>query len=270
MEPRFTARTGQTSFDIADRVEFGRDVVFGPACRTVRIGFGSTIGDDVYLDAPEIGIGDYCKLHRGCLLHGYRPLTIGHNCWVGQHSIIDSIGGATIGSNVGIGAQSQLWSHIKFGDTLAGCRWNADRPLVVEDDVWFVGHCIVSPIRARRRSMLLVGGVATRDMDENRVYAGAPAKDITDRVGPQFANVTPDQVAGRFADLVAQFRRETGVTETAFRVTVADDLAGRASSPGETIVCLRERTYLPARSEPEYRLMKFLLYDRAKFVPAGG
>lgn len=270
MEPRFTARTGLVRFDIADRVDFGRGVVFGPSCRAIHIGFGSVIGDDVYLDAPEIVVGDYCKLHRGCLLHGYQPLTIGHNCWIGQNSIIDSIGRATIGNNVGVGAQSQLWSHIKFGDTLSGCRWNSDRPLVVEDDVWFVGHCIVSPILARRRSMLLVGGVATRDMEENHVYAGSPARDITDKVGPQFAEVSSSEVDERFTALIAQFRSETGITEAGFRITVADTLTGRASSPGETVFCLHERTYLPARSEPEFRLMRFLLYDRAKFVPRKG
>lgn len=55
--------------------------------------------------------------------------------------------------------------------------------MVVEDGVWFVGHCLVSPIRAKARSMAMLGSVVTKDMDHNRIYAGTPAKDITDKVG---------------------------------------------------------------------------------------
>jgi acetyltransferase-like isoleucine patch superfamily enzyme len=264
----FRACSTSTEFRIADRVEFGRDVTFGPNCRRVDIGFGTELGDDIYIDVPELSIGDYVKIHRGGLVYGYQPCRIGHNCWIGQSCIIDSIGGTTIGNNVGVGAQSQLWSHIKFGDTLEGCRWNSSRELVVEDDVWFVGHCIVSPIHARRKAMLLVGGVITRDMEENHTYAGTPAKDVTDKVGPQFEERTLEQKLARFGEFCAEFVRETGIGQDRFRATVVDDLAGRESTEQETFFCLRTREYRPSRSDAEYRLMKFLLYDRAKFVPA--
>lgn len=268
-EQRFRALSSKTEFTIADRVGFGRNVTFGPNCRRVSIGFATELGDDLYIDVPELSIGDYVKIHRGGLIYGYQPCRIGHNCWIGQSTIIDSIGGTTIGNNVGIGAQSQLWSHIKFGDTLAGCRWNSARELVVEDDVWFVGHCIVSPIHARRRSMLLVGGVITHDMEENHVYAGTPAKDITDKVGPQFVERSAAEKARRFAELSEEFRRLTGIGLDQFEPVLVDELAGRQSDEKRTYFSLATRQYLPARSEAEYRFMKFLLYDKAKFVPAG-
>lgn len=263
-------RTGNpgTDFQIASHVHFGSNVGFGPNCRRVEIGYGTTLGDDVYIDVPELTIGDYVKIHRGGLIYGYEPCRIGHNCWIGQSTIVDSIGGTTIGNNVGIGAQSQLWSHIKFGDTLAGCRWNSARPLVVDDDVWFVGHCIVSPIHAHARSMLLVGGVVTQDMAENHVYAGVPAKDLTDKVGPQFGPVDHSEQLGRFEALHREFLSAGGLSPRDFTARVVDDLSGHESTPTETVFCIRTRSYLPARSEPEFRFMQFLLYDRAKFVPA--
>ena len=264
---RFSACDSGTEFQIGARAQFGRNVVFGPSCRRVDIGFGTSLGDDVYVDVPEISIGDYVKIHRGGLIYGYEPCRIGHNCWIGQSTIIDSIGGTTIGNNVGIGAQSQLWSHIKFGDTLAGCRWNSTKPLVVDDDVWFVGHCIVSPIHAHARSMLLVGGVLTQDMAENHVYAGVPAKDLTEKVGPQFGPVNYEEQLGRFESLHREFLAATGLTPRDFTARVVDDLTGELSSPTETVFCVRTRSYIPARSEPEFRFMKYLLYDRAKFVP---
>jgi thiamine monophosphate synthase len=59
--------------------------------------------------------------------------------------------------------------------------------------VWFVGHCIVSPINAKDKSMALVGSVVTKDMDENKIYAGSPAKDITEKVLPQFKKITIEE-----------------------------------------------------------------------------
>ena len=104
-----------TKFTLADQVTIGKNITFGPNCKSVSIGFGSYLGDDLYIDVPELVIGEYTTIHRGGTIHGYKACNIGHNCWVGQFVIIDSIGGTTIKNNVGIGAHSQLWSHMKFG-----------------------------------------------------------------------------------------------------------------------------------------------------------
>ena len=263
----FHASNAATEFHLADRVQFGRNVVFGPNCRRVDLGFATLLGDDLYIDVPELSVGDYVKVHRGGLVYGYQPCRIGHNCWIGQSAIIDSIGGTSIGNNVCVSAHSQLWSHMKFGDTLAGCRWNSAKPLVVDDDVWFGGHSIVSPIHAHRRSMLLAGGVITHDMAENNVYAGIPARDITDKVGPQFGPVDEREQLGRFEFLYHDFLAGSGLTPRDFGARVVDDLTGERSTPTETVFCIRTRSYIPARSEAEFRFMTYLLYDRAKFVP---
>ena len=39
----------------------------------------------------------------------------------------NEIGGMNIGNNCGIGAHSQLWSHIKYGDMLEGCRFLSEK-----------------------------------------------------------------------------------------------------------------------------------------------
>ena len=256
-----------TEFDIAKRVILGKNIFFGDNCKKIKIGFGTFLGDNLYIDLPELEIGNYCRIHNNGVIHGYQPCKIGHNCWIGQNTIIDSIGGTTIGNNVGIGAFSQLWSHIKFGDMLDGCRWNIHSPLIVDDDVWFVGHCIVSPIHAKRRSMLLIGSVATKDMEENHVYAGSPAKDITDKIGPQFSPVAYEQKIKKFNELYQEFLKTNHLTIDDFRATVVDDLNGKESTESETFFNLFDRTYQPSYSELEYLFFKFILYDRAKFIP---
>ncbi|MEN6461517.1 MAG: hypothetical protein ABFC94_09150 [Syntrophomonas sp.] len=256
-----------TRVSIADKVTLGKNIIFGSNCINICIGYGCFLGDDLYIDVPELKIGDYSTIHRGGTIHGYKQCSIGHNCWIGQYTIIDSIGGVQIANNVGIGASSQLWSHIKFGDTLEGCNWNKSKKLIIEDDVWIVGHCIVSPIRAEKKSMLLVGSVATNDMYENHIYAGSPAKDITESVGNQFVDIPFETKKQRFFNLYSEFMNLNKLYETNFRVYLSNNLDEVKSSETETFFDLNNRMYLPSRSKNEYKFMKYLLYDKAKFIP---
>ena len=260
---RYEARCENARIVIGDRVRIGRNVVFGPNCRNVEIGFGSFIGDDIYIDVEDLAIGEYTTIHHGSVVHGKKTV-IGHNCWFGHYTIIDSLGGDTrIGNNVGVGAHSQLWSHMKFGDVLNGCRWNSAGRLYLDDDVWLVGHSIVGPIHAKARSMLLTGGVAMKDMEENCVYAGAPAQNISAKVGAQFDDPSPGEKEAAFRALVTEFCQTTGCDPEKFLlVDQFDDDSIR------TQFNLRDRTYRPVRSEDEYQFIKFMLYEKAKWIPA--
>jgi acetyltransferase-like isoleucine patch superfamily enzyme len=232
----------------------------GGKARRVVIGDHCYIGAGVQIRCPDFRFGDYSKMHQNTTVHGYMPCHIGHNAWIGQNCIIDSIGGTTIGDNCGIGAHSQLWSHIKFGDTLEGCRFLSESELRVGKDVWFVGHCIVSPIVAEDRSMAMAGSVITKPMAYNTIYAGCPAKEISSRVGYQFAEVSPDEKLARLKAYLA----DSGVDATRVKV-VAD--ASEAIDPTVSYFIVASRTYTKRGSEAEVAFMKFLLPERAKFTP---
>ncbi len=226
----------------------------------VKIGDHSYIGANVQIICDHFELGDYCKVHHGTNIHGYKPCRIGHNAWIGQFCIIDSIGGVSIGHNCGIGASSQLWSHIKFGDMLEGNRFLSDRELSIGNDVWFVGHCIVSPIAAADKSMAMVGSVVTKDMGLNRVYAGVPAKDITDKTGPQFGPVSVEHKLKLMKEHLEVF---TGKTE---KIKIVEDVASFRSD-GASYFAVRTREYSKTNSEIEIAFMKFLLPEKAKFIP---
>ena len=53
--------------------------------------------------------------------------------------------------------------------------------------------CIVSPIKAEDKSIALVGSVVTGDMKFNTIYAGTPAKPVSEKIGPQFIERTVDE-----------------------------------------------------------------------------
>lgn len=254
-----------TNFQISETAEIHPSVVFGSNCQSIKIGHGSRIHRDVYIDVANLEIGDYVSIHHGSVLHG-ETIRIGHNCWIGHYCILDGHGGLlSIGNNVGIGAQSQLWSHISFGDTLNGCRFNSHDSLVIEDDVWFVGHCIVTPITAREKSMLMVGGTVTKDMEANHVYAGSPARDRTDVFGPQFSETSETQRVEVFRKLVEQYAEQAADTQF---IQIWDSTSRpEAAQYGHTLFAPGTRQYIPTYSERETQFMRFLLYDKAKFIP---
>jgi acetyltransferase-like isoleucine patch superfamily enzyme len=253
----------------AENISIGINTVIEPSAvirglngkaKSIIIGDNSYIGHNVQIIIDEFELGDYSKIHHGCNIHGYKPCQIGHNLWMGQYSIIDSIGGVCIGDNCGIGAHSQLWSHIKYGDMLEGCMFNSEKPLIIGKDVWFVGHCIVSPVTVHDKSMALVGSVIVKDMEYNTIYSGVPAKAITEKIGPQFIEVTLDQKFQKLNDYLKQFGRGGDKIKI---VHNSDEIYDDEIS----YFVVNDRKYTKRSTTEEIEFMKFLLPEKAKFTP---
>lgn len=252
----------------ADILKIGKNVIIEESAnirgingnaKEIIIGDNTYIGHNVQIICDYFSIGDYCKIHHDTNIHGYKPCKIGHNAWIGQFSIIDSIGGMTIGNNCGIGAHSQLWSHIKYGDTLEGCRFLSEKEMNVGNDVWFVGHCIVSPIVAKDKSMAMVGSVITKDMEFNTIYAGSPAKEISSKIGFQFNGISIE----RKLELMEKYLVESNCKN--IKVVASNDSFDFDDEISYFDVSTR--TYTKKGTENEIKFMKFLLPDRGKFTP---
>jgi len=255
----------------ADYIEIGSGTFIHPTAtikgvsgnaNRIVIGDNCFIGQDVQIIVDDFELGDYGKIQHHTNIHGYKPCKIGHNAWIGQYTIIDSIGGVSIGNNCGIGAHSQLWSHIKFGDTLEGCRFLSEKPLIIGDDVWFVGHCIVSPIIASNKSMAMVGSVVTKDMEFNQIYAGSPAKSISEKIGNQFEEV---DLEIKFQKM-NQYLSDSGVDLSKIRIVRSK---GDVDIDNQEIswFSVLERKYTKRGLDAEVSFMKFLLPEKGKFVP---
>ena len=251
----------------ADEIVLGKNVVISPTAvirglngnaKRVVIGDNTYIGDSVQIILDDFEIGDYCKVHHHCNFHGYNPMKIGHNAWIGQGTIIDSIGGMTIGNNFGVGAYSQLWSHARWGDPLAGCNYTEiTKPMVIGNDVWLVGHCIVSPVTIEDGAMALVGSVITKDMEANHIYGGAPAKDLTDKMLPQFT-LTAN---GEKKKILEQFELPVGIQWIEDNSEIVDDTISYFN--------ITDRTYTKRATDIEIEFMKKLQSKLIKFTPYG-
>lgn len=256
----------------AEEVTIGQGVVVEPGvlitgksgdAKRVVLGDFCYIGHGTRIIAPEFSLGDYSKFHMQGFAHGKHPMQIGRNCWIGGNCILDSTGGLDIDDNVGIGAQSQLWTHIQFGDVVEGCRFWSHRYMHVRKDAWFVGHCIVSPVDVGERAMALVGSVITRDMMPDRVYGGSPAKDITDKTGPQFEARTVAQKVSKLKEIIEEFESQNPHFRGAL-VAVHD--ASEIRNDERTYFDCSTRTYTKRLLEGEVAFMKAWV-PLVKFAP---
>lgn len=255
----------------SEEIYIGKNTIIEPSAKirgingkakSIFIGDNCYIGENVQIICDDFSLGDYSKLQHNINIHGYLPCHIGHNAWIGQFTIIDSIGGTTIGNNCGIGAHSQIWSHIKFGDTLEGCRFLTEKPMIIGNDVWFVGHCIVSPINAADKSMAMVGSVITKDMNYNEIYAGSPAKSISDKIGFQFNVVSIEEKLQKMNFFLDQWngnKKAIQIVEDASRIDLNNQKV--------TYFNVSDRTYTKNGTEDEISFMKFLLPAKGKFTP---
>ena len=143
-----------------------------------EIGDNNIINDNTRIFIhDDFKMGDWNVLHNDMLVMAERYLHIGHNCWFGQNTILDGAGGLAIGNGVRVGMYSQIWTHVASGEQIEGCTLFSKRATVIEDDVWLVGSCIVgSGLKLGRRSIALINSVLTKDTQEDKAYAGSPAK----------------------------------------------------------------------------------------------
>lgn len=236
----------------------------GPADRVV-IGDFAYIGRSTRIMVPQYWMGDYTKLNEHSFVHGEKPMQIGRNCWFGGNVVLDSMGGLDIDDNVGVGAHSQIWTHMQFGDIVEGSRFFSRKYMHIGEDAWFVGHCIVSPVRVGERSMALAGSVVTKDMESNHIYAGVPAEDITERMGMQFEQRTTAEKAAKLRELILAFEQQYPEHSGQFMIV---EETSQVSFEGATYFDVSKRTYTKTLSLPETAFLKGQV-PLVKFAPIG-
>ncbi len=267
----YTILTKDNVKDFIDskNIKIGKNVKFGSNTKIIGVNGSADyveIGDNVFIDRdifimlPEFIIGDYGTIFKGCRISGYKKCEIGHNFWCDQNTILNCTEELIIGNNVGIGAYSQLWTHIKFGDVLEGCRFNSTKKMLIGNDVWFVGHCIVSPIVAADKSMAMVGSVITKDMEENKIYGGSPAVDLSNKIGNQFITRSIDEKLQMMIELLENF--EDIKKDNIIIVKDIQDIKNTEIS----YFNVSDRKYTKIGTPVEIKFMKYLL-PLHKFIP---
>lgn len=246
----------------------------------VQIGDCNTIHENVRILVGPDGfrLGDWNMIHHDCFLGGPKALSIGHNCWVGQGSILDSTGGLTIGNGVSFGAYSSLWTHIARGEQIEGWLCQA-KPTELDDDVWLVGDNVhvAAGVWMGMRSVALAHAVVTKDVLADTVVAGSPAQPINYRLR---RHVTLQEKLDLMWAWALEFKARTAspvrceCDKTNVTIWRGDERCVFTSvpltadhGPSASIFRLDTKTYTKRLSELEREVYAFLKANKARFIP---
>lgn len=275
--------TGEGEVQVGQRTQIGRgaQILFQSPAKVV-LGDYCIIGDNVKIvvSGGDVRIGDWTTLHDNCLVLSKMGVSIDQHCWFGQNCVIDGTGGIRIGRGVRVGMYSQLWSHVAAGERMEGCTLFAEREVVIHDDVWLVGTCIVaSGVTLGRRLVALIGSNITKSFPEDVVIAGVPA---APRPGLSFyQSVTDADKARMLRDWLDEFAGSAGfgrLSGEGWECVVAPDggevyfathaaVADRLGSDnaGATVCCIETKTYEKKFTDAEQMVLKFLAGNKARF-----
>lgn len=100
--------------------------------------------------------------------------------WIGENVWIDNLAHVSIGSNVCLSQGAMLLTGNHNYNEAAFDLFV--KKIVIEDGVWIGARSVVCPgITCKSHSVLMVGSVAVKDMEEYSIYRGNPAEKIKDR-----------------------------------------------------------------------------------------
>lgn len=107
-------------------------------------------------------------------------LEIGDNCWIGEDVWIDNLDSVSIGNDVCISQGAMLLTG-NHDYTVYNMPYR-NAPIVIDDGAWIGAQAVVCPgVTVSNNAILTVGSIATKDMEENGIYQGNPAKIIRKR-----------------------------------------------------------------------------------------
>jgi len=252
-------------------VEFGDNIVIhgntGEAMDSIEIGDNVWMDHDSKILLPELIILDFTKINNSFFAYGTKKLKIGYNCWLGSNIILDTLGGLEISNNVGIASKAQIYSHAKFGDTTYGCRFHQYKSVRIGEDAWITPGCIITMASMADKSMLLGGSVLTKDTEVNKIYAGIPAKDISEKVGTQFeSNLDYNKILLLLKKYLKEFYIQNPEYASRNDIEIILDKS-QIRSKTKTYFVVKDRKYTKRHSAAEIAFMKFVLPEKAKFIP---
>lgn len=129
--------------------------------------------------APNVSI------REDVYLLGVEGLAIGRNVSIHPMSYIDASGGVSIGNDVSIAhavtVMSTSHEHLAT-DAAIKDQGSISRHTTVEDNCWIGAQAVIlAGVRIGSGSVVAANSVVTRDVPDNAIVAGSPAKVVRDR-----------------------------------------------------------------------------------------
>jgi len=177
---------------------------FEPIFRTMCVSCGKNLkiynGIPMVMGNLRIIIGDNVTMHGAATFTGAKvfdvpTLRIGNNTYLGYGVGIRVGCDVTIGNNVLIAHGVSIMSYDGHPLDAAARIANmpappeSSRPIIIEDDVWITGACIIlKGVRIGKGAVVASGTVVIKDVPPYAVVAGNPARIIKQLAVPEGAS----------------------------------------------------------------------------------
>ncbi len=128
-----------------------------------------------FLNEGTFSIGDNSRIHKGFGIHISKKgsLVIGNNTYINPESIIICHDSITIGDNCAISWGLQLMDD----DLHFISERKVDSNIVIGNRVWIGADVkILKGVKIGNGSMIAAGSVVTKDVDDNTLMGGIPAR----------------------------------------------------------------------------------------------
>lgn len=127
-----------------------------------------------------IRIGSGSAIHMGAKFYNPWNIKIGEDSIVGEGAVLDGRDKLTIGNHVDIASEVMIYNaqhDVRDPNFRAVCA-----PVAVEDYVFIGPRAIILPgVTIKKGAVVGAGAVVTKDIEENVIVGGVPAKVIGER-----------------------------------------------------------------------------------------
>lgn len=130
-------------------------------------------------------IGNGSTIHMGATFYDPSRIVIGEDSIVGERAVLDGRERLVIGDHVAIASEVMIYNAEH--DVHSVDFRPVQNPVVIEDYVFIGPRAIILPgVTIKRGAVVAAGAVVTKDVSENQIVGGVPAKPITQRRQTEF------------------------------------------------------------------------------------
>ena len=160
---------------------------------SISMGIGSTIGKNsrVKADIGNWEIGNNVNISPDAMIFSresgyYGCLTVGNNTNFSDGVVLDLSQDINIGNNVALGHGVTIFTHNHEYTDPEKAAWKGgviSKAVNIKDDCWIGANVTIMPgVTIGKRAIVATGAVVTKDISDNQMFAGVPAKCIKDKV----------------------------------------------------------------------------------------